>query len=160
MKLERKKLEILFAILVIFTIGSILTQNQTSRSKEQCSQEIIRNKSNTNPIIDLKNPKTSEFWNVPFIHINGNWSATNISYPWCYGSGKINDPYVIENVSITLTSTSHHGIVIQNSTIDYFVINNCTITGFNKLATDGIVLMDSNNGTIINNNATKCNFGF
>ena len=45
------------------------------------------------------------------------------------GSGSIDDPYRIENWSITTDGIAHYGIEIRNTTA-FFIIQNCTITQF------------------------------
>jgi len=71
---------------------------------------------------------------------------------WCTGSGTWSDPYIIENIIInTLGSTTGSGIFINNSKHDYFIIRNCTI--FNNVV--GIRLVNTCNGTIINNNCSN-----
>lgn len=46
------------------------------------------------------------------------------------GSGTKNDPYIIENWNIVFDGIAHHGIHITN-TDAYFMIRNCTVSGFN-----------------------------
>ncbi len=91
MKLETQKLEIIFVILVIFTICSILTQNQTSNSGEQCFQDEIQENTKDHSIDNIINLRASATWNLNYIEINplgGNgswsWAATQL---WWSGSG-------------------------------------------------------------------------
>jgi len=105
--------------------------------------------------INLKSPKKSGYWNLQFIHIDGNWSHTAGNYTWCSGDGSWNNPYIIENVTIDASnSPTGSGILINNSKNDYFFINNCTVynagIGYND---SGIKLENTNNGTIT---GSKC----
>jgi len=83
-----------------------------------------------------------------------NWSYTAVTYDWCTGNGKLNDPYVIENITIN-GENSGSCIEIRNSNV-YFNIDGCTL--FNSsLGTDpnfsaGIKLINVTNGKIENNN--------
>ncbi|MFX1500152.1 MAG: NosD domain-containing protein [Promethearchaeota archaeon] len=107
---------------------------------------------------NLKTPKSSGYWTLNFIHINGssvgNWSNT-AAEEWCAGSGTWSDPYIIENVTIDANnSPTGSGILIQNSKNDYFIIRNCTIYPGPKSYTAGITLTNTNNGTLINNTSS------
>ncbi|MBD3195681.1 MAG: hypothetical protein GF317_11525 [Candidatus Lokiarchaeota archaeon] len=117
----------------IFFIGTILPNN-----------EILNNeKSYYKPPLTLKYSGT---WNLSHIHINNNWSLTE-QEEWCY---KINDVYIIENVSIDAKNVGH-GILIENSTLA-FIIRNCTIVN-SGLGTDdsGILLYNTSNGFLYRN---------
>ena len=91
-----------------------------------------------------------------------NWLITNATYDWCSGSGLINDPYIIENVTIDALSYPH-GIFIENSNV-YFKIRNCVV--YNAYSR-GIRLNRVDNGIIYNNTSSqndngifinRCNF--
>jgi len=113
----------------------------------------------TNP---KKNPdlKSSLYWNnFTFIYITGtNWS-TAVGQGWCSGSGNWSDPYTIENMMIDASSSpTGSGILIENSKNSFFVIKNVTV--FNTpsgTSNAGIKLISSNNGTLININASNNN---
>jgi len=100
-----------------------------------------------------KNPKKSGYWNLPFIHVDANWSYTAGNYSWCYGNGSLINPYIIENVKINASSSPIvSGIFIQNSLDNYFIIRNCTI--FNAGSKDsaaGIRLSNVKKGKLMNN---------
>ncbi len=107
--------------------------------------------------ISLKNPKQSGYWNnFSFIYINDNWS-TAAGFAWCSGDGSWDKPYTLENLTIDATSSpTGSGIFINNSRNDYFRINNCTV--FNTSAglyNAGIKLVNTNNGTLIDNNCSN-----
>lgn len=99
---------------------------------------------------DLKNSLTSGK-----IHINNNWSNARDT-EICSGSGIYSDPYVIEDLIIDCGG-SGSGIFIENSKISYFIIRNCTIynsgDGYisGQIFNAGIKLLETSNGTIINN---------
>ncbi|MFX1344139.1 MAG: nitrous oxide reductase family maturation protein NosD [Promethearchaeota archaeon] len=101
--------------------------------------------------------KQAGFWEIEPFEIydddpTRNWLITKATYDWCSGSGTLNDPYVIENVTIDGSGSGmNHCIRIQNS-IAYFIINNCTLyNGFDY----GIVLSSVSNGLLKENNCSN-----
>ena len=103
---------------------------------------------------NVKIPKQSAGYTVSFIHVDGNWSATESIYSWCSGDGSWGNPYTIENVIIDAPTGS--GIFINNSKNDYFIIRNCTVYNAGGGVYDGgIKLENSNNGTLTNNNCSN-----
>lgn len=108
------------------------------------------------------NPKSAGYWNLTGtpILIDGNWSDTQFAYPWCTGSGTINKPYRIENVTIDGRQKSSC-IKIKN-TNEYFVIQNCT---FYNTTTEGVTfeqagvwLENADNGKILDCYFTQSNY--
>ncbi|KKM74451.1 hypothetical protein LCGC14_1400180 [marine sediment metagenome] len=100
--------------------------------------------------------KTASFWNLPYIHINDNWSLTEQTYAWVSGNGTWNNPYVIENVTIN-AQNSTNCILIENSNTDYFILRNNTLVNSSRGVSwgdAGIKLFNSQRGTIINNDAS------
>ncbi|MHA1931427.1 MAG: right-handed parallel beta-helix repeat-containing protein, partial [Promethearchaeota archaeon] len=98
--------------------------------------------------------KSAGFWNLGPIEIDDddptkNWLITATTYDWCTGSGIINDPYRIENVTIN-GGGSMSCIDISNSEV-YFIIKNCTV--FNS--GNGIYLTNVKNGSIIKSNCSN-----
>jgi len=83
------------------------------------------------------------------IHINNNWSDAKDA-GICNGSGVINDPYVITDLTID-GGGSKNCILIGNSS-DYFTIRNCIVYN-SQYGMDyaGIKLHNTNNGLLINN---------
>ena len=70
--------------------------------------------------------------------------------PWCSGSGTINNPYVIENVTID-SAESGHCLYIRDSNV-YFTIRNCSFLNAGSLGMNsGIRMQNTNHGKIINN---------
>ena len=63
------------------------------------------------------------------------------------GSGTENDPYIIENWTISGNGSVESGILIKN-TDAYFIIRNCTLAFFNKEFYSGIKLSNVVNGRI------------
>lgn len=61
------------------------------------------------------------------------------------GSGTEGDPYIIENWVIVYDEIAEHGIFV-NDTDAYFIIRNCTISGFIKKYCAGIRLDNVENG--------------
>ncbi|HDZ17102.1 hypothetical protein LCGC14_1213810 [marine sediment metagenome] len=106
------------------------------------------------------NLKGADYWLLPGAQIfidnsnpNYNWSKTANENDWCNGNGSLNNPYVIENVTIDATSSpTGCGIYINNSQTEYFTIRNVTVynagSGYYNA---GIKLENTNNGTLKNN---------
>ncbi|MFX1432021.1 MAG: NosD domain-containing protein, partial [Promethearchaeota archaeon] len=94
--------------------------------------------------------RKSGYWLVDYIEINQTdplktWEVINQTYPWCSGEGTIDDPYIIENVSINAKNYDI-GISIYSSKGIYFKIINCLIQN----ATIGIQLDTTDDGMVIN----------
>ena len=109
---------------------------------------------------DENDLKKSEFFTEFFIHIDNNdpaknWSYTASSYAWCSGDGSWGNPYTIENVTIDESgSPTGNGILISNSRNEYFIIQNCTIYEAEAWM-GGIMLFNTANGSLINNNCSN-----
>jgi parallel beta-helix repeat protein len=104
--------------------------------------------------------KEAGYWEIGPIEIDDenptkNWSITASTYDWCNGSGLIDDPYIIENVTIDGQNVNNC-IRIDNSDV-YFMIKNCTlINGLGEYwHSGGIRLENVSKGTIFNN---TCSF--
>ena len=145
---SNKKSKILITCGLLFMILNIIsTYNIFSGS---LSTERIN--MDDNEYINLKSPKNSGFWNVNFIHINGNWTTARTNLNWVQGgNGSWNDPYIIENVTIDALG-SGCGILIENSS-DYFIIRNCTISN----GSIGIKIEKAKNAKITNNKIKNFN---
>ena len=115
-----KKGYLFISILMIFLI-LLLNPVYFNRSEKP---EIKSNKETKS--YSKENLKISEHWDLTFIHVDYNWTATNITYGWCYGKGTVEEPYIVENVTIN-GGGSAIGIIIEN-TREYFEIRNCIIT--------------------------------
>ncbi len=111
-----------------------------------------------------KNLKSSGFWNLTGTPISidddnhsKNWSITAATYDWCSGSGTLNDPYLIENVTIDGQGLGSC-ITIRNSD-EYFIIRNCTLnnSGSNPDTDGGIKLEGVDHGKLINNSCSDNN---
>ncbi|HEY0088204.1 MAG TPA: collagen-like protein, partial [Candidatus Lokiarchaeia archaeon] len=98
-----------------------------------------------------ENLKISEHWALTFIHVDYNWTTTNITYDWCYGKGTVDEPYIVENVTIS-GGGSAIGIIIEN-TREYFEIRNCNITNVEI----GIKILNATNIKITNTVITNIN---
>ena len=105
-------------------------------------------------------PKSSSFWVIGPIHIDGNavgsgahnWTWAE-AQPWCSGNGSLVNPYLLENITID-AEWNDNGILIENSNGYYFTIRNCTLmnAGTTLMGNAGIKLISTSNGTIENNN--------
>lgn len=117
-----------------------------------------------NSVDELKDPinlKSAAYWELTeAITIDDsltgldahNWTWA-VSQAWCSGSGIYGDPFLIENVSITISS-GDFGISIENSnTTTYFRINNVTIVN-TDVSGSGILLNNTYNGEVF---SSTCN---
>lgn len=98
-------------------------------------------------------PENSGHWTLSgtTIYIDNNWSDTRDTYAWCSGSGTVNQPYIIENLTID-GMQQRSGMVIKN-TNDYFEIRNVTIlnttTDWSTQYDRGIFIDTVANGKIV-----------
>ncbi|MFX1327538.1 MAG: NosD domain-containing protein [Promethearchaeota archaeon] len=107
----------------------------------------------------------SKTWDLSgtVIHINNNWSATAFKYEWCSGNGTINNPYLLEN--ITIDALGNVACIIIENSDDFFIIQRCTLYNslYNLLIdetyNDGIKLINVDNGLIKNNNFSSNGYG-
>ena len=104
-------------------------------------------------IDSTENLNGSDFWVLPRIHIDANWSVTASTYEWCTGLGSSSNPYIIENVTID-AQNSGSCIYIEN-TNDYFIIQNCTLINSQASPNAAIRLDYVSNGKIFDNNITN-----
>ena len=108
--------------------------------------------------------KSAGYWELGPIEIDDNipsknWLYTATTYDWCSGSGTFLDPYIIENITIDGGYTDAC-ILIKNSHDSYFIIRNCTVyNSGNGVPEGGIVLQDTDNGVLIDNNCSNNNIG-
>ena len=138
----------LFLILIqgslIISLDKLIQNNAKIENEKQKFDQLKNSMYNVSPII---------------INGNGGWASIAISESWCYGSGIINNPYIIENITID-GQGSGSCIEIKNSNV-YFIIRNCTVynssLGFGLDLHAGIRLEDVSNGKLINNTSTNNN---
>jgi parallel beta-helix repeat protein len=117
----------------------------------------LNEESGDSELFEIENLKKSDYWDeddISFIHITGaNWTQTNQTYDWCNGKGIKDNPYVIENITLN-GNNSRSCIIIEDSTLVYFIIRNCTLYNSTSSNNAGIKLINTNNGTLINNNCS------
>jgi len=156
----RKKNALIFFLLLINLFLSLIF------IKTEIISDELQNTEDKNEIFvrlnHLKNPK---FWNLTGSPIyiddcrsNCNWEKMSSKYDWCYGSGTLEDPYIIENVIIN-GKNSGSCITIRNSNV-YFIIKNCILYNSGWSFFDwgsAIKLINTNNGKILNNNCSYNN---
>jgi parallel beta-helix repeat protein len=101
----------------------------------------------------------TQYGNHAPIRINGNDEFTTENGV-TGGSGTANDPYRIENWVIVSDNSTSQGIFI-NDTDAYFVIRNCSVSGFHYLDEfrQGINLSEVTNGKIEDTTASECPTG-
>ncbi len=109
---------------------------------------------------EIDGPRSSGFWVMEPLHIKDSGGGGDYTWAqavledWCNGSGTLNYPYVIENITID-AGWSANGILIEDSNNKFFTIRNCTVmnSGTTIDANAGIELRSTSNGTIEDN---KC----
>ncbi len=88
--------------------------------------------------------KMASYWVLTNkITIDNNWSDTKDTYDWCSGSGTINEPYTIENVTMNMQSTD--GCIEIRNTNDFFIIKNSSFLNTHD-SENGIFLYNVRNG--------------
>ncbi len=113
-------------------------------------------KSNEKQTISF-NTRSSRSWffnesiEIDDLSIN-NWEWVE-TQEWCDGSGTIEDPYVIENITID-AKNSGSCLKISNSQA-YFIIRNCTLYNSSLGIEAGINLINTSNGQILENNCSN-----
>ena len=123
---SKKKLNIVrvLFLLVLFFVGNYYLGNPINNK--------MNRETNNYTLTNVEILGTSGHWNLaPFViddsatgvgaH-NWTWAETQ---PWCSGSGTLENPYLIENVTID-GENSGNCITIKNSA-KYFRIENCTV---------------------------------
>ncbi|MFX1420541.1 MAG: hypothetical protein ACFE9N_16715, partial [Promethearchaeota archaeon] len=105
-----------------------------------------------------KKLKNVDYWNLTGAPIDiddnnpsKNWETTVATYNWCRGTGTLQDPYIIENVTIDGQGVGSC-IKISNSN-EHFIIRNCTLlhSGSAFSVDAGIYLFDVFYGVLIEN---------
>ncbi|MHA2101007.1 MAG: NosD domain-containing protein, partial [Candidatus Kariarchaeaceae archaeon] len=128
----------LFSFLSFPSIFNELNANEENKNKLSIDSVLIE-------------PRVSAQYNESLIHIDGNdpnnWTYTVGNNTWCYGSGTIEDPYIIENVTVD-SSNTRTGILIEN-TDKYFIIRNCDVKNSELSANEGGIKFNNvDNGNI------------
>ncbi|MFX0021273.1 MAG: OmpL47-type beta-barrel domain-containing protein [Candidatus Hermodarchaeota archaeon] len=103
----------------------------------------------------------SDYWDLsgsPILIDNSDpskdWAYTAFNYDWCTGSGTVEDPYIIANVTINGQNLGNC-ITIQNSNV-FFIIRNCTLYNSTGGYWDGgIKLKNVRNGQLIDNDCSE-----
>lgn len=153
---KKKKCFLFFGMILVLTLAT----SYNFHINERTSAEDIYQNTNINL-------KTAGYWDltgslilIDDSDIEKNWSHTASTNPWCSGSGTLNDPYTIENVTIDGQDADVNCISIKNSKSSYFVIKNCTlINSGGSVDSVGIRLEGVNNGRLINNTIDNCGSG-
>jgi len=113
--MKQNRIIILFSLFFIFVLFNFLTQEIKITSINQ-----------------EKDLDSSDSWVLSRVFIDDsdpdhNWSKTASENDWCYGSGTIENPYIIENVTINYQTVDFGGLIdIRNSNV-YFIIRDCTL---------------------------------
>ena len=159
--LRRKRNNILFMILAFSIVFSAFWFIQDVYS---VNSESIANNYQNDEIL-----KVNGKWELNILwiddHGTGNYTwAQAVLEDWCSGNGLSNDPYIIENVTITSTN---YLFEIRNSEA-YFMIKDCTIWTdiymlnvkngifYDNNIDDDIRIHNGNNNFIINNTIVGC----
>ena len=127
---------------------NVLIDNGVCMYEDYCTGNIFENNSCINPKFQspilIDDSATGEGAN--------NWTWAE-SQPWCSGSGTLNEPYIIEDLTISGLGLTD-GIEILNSDV-YFIIRNCKI-----FDADAAIYLDTvNNSLLIENNCSNNGMG-
>lgn len=157
--LRKKKTLIIFLLFIDLFLSHIFIKIEIIKDEPDNNEKIREVNDSTAHL------KISGFWDLTESPIyiddcqsNCNWEKVSSEYEWCYGSGTLDNPYIIENVIIN-GKNSGSCITIRNSDV-YFIIKNCIFynSGWSIFNWDsGIKLVNTNNGKIINNNCSHNN---
>ena len=143
--MEKRKfimLMVLGALFIIFCAGPTTIVHENNAVTNQMGDHL----------------KLSGYWDSSQILIDDRgvegltWAEIAVE-DWCVGSGTLEEPYIIENLTVTSNFVGDC-LLIQNSDA-YFIIRNCTFYNSgntNSPAVEaGIKLSNVNNGKLINN---------
>lgn len=116
--------KVFFIMIFIFSflmIKNIIFDNSRIKS--------VNNSESFSKLDSINNLKSSGNWELSPIYINDNdpnysWSKTATENDWCRGNGTLNEPYIIENITINGQYT-YSCLAIEFSNV-YFLIRNCT----------------------------------
>lgn len=128
---------VIFFGLFITSFNSLLTKSIIIDTREEFNSKI----------------KTTGYWVLPSIVIDDmgggdySWEEATLE-PWCNGSGTLNDPYIIQNITFNW-GFMQDNLLIKNS-ISYFKIENCTFTN-SYSGRYGIHLNNVSNGQLTDN---------
>jgi len=161
----KKSSKCLSIIAVLGLLLLVLSSGSLNYSTMLIEGEEINEEGRDNPLT----PVSSGNWVINELYINRwNEAGTNGTFealldkPWCSGTGSWDDPFIIENLTIDASkSSTGSGIIIQdyNGIGIYFIIRNCKIYNAGSSGHGaGILLLDTNNGTLLNNNCSN-NYG-
>jgi len=148
-KKKQNLVRVLF-LLVLFFVGNYYLANPINN---KVNREI-----NNYTLTNVEILGTSGHWNLaPFVIDDSGggdytWEEASAE-TWCSGSGTLEEPYLIENVTIDGGNLANC-ITIKNSD-KYFRIENCTVFNSGAGAYEAGIHLDlAGNGTLINNNCS------
>ena len=150
MKTKRIVLISLFFFLILFLIP---------HNNQELKEIIVENTEIKN---DHKNPETSALYiEITTQYIDPlstdttkHWSWYANNKGWCSGTGSSSNPFIIDNLEIDVSSGSC--LIINNTNGIYFEVRNSKFIDAQSGGTNaGIVIINTNNGKIINCNVSK-----
>ncbi len=148
-KKKQNIVRVLF-LLVLFFVGNYYMANPIN---SKVNREI-----NSYTLTNVDILRTSGHWNLaPFVIDDSGggdytWEEASAE-TWCSGSGTLEEPYLIENV--TVNGGNLGSCITINNSAKYFRIENCTVFNSGVGTYDaGIRLDHAGNGTLINNNCS------
>ena len=124
----------LVILILILNINSSLINESNFQLENGFTENSISSKSSISLNYSISNPK--------IITKNSQFSLHGFS-----GNGTIEDPYIIENLSI---SNNTSDLIVIESTTVYFIIRNCFLNSINN-SFNGISLENVSNGLLVNN---------
>ena len=141
-------------IIITISLGIILTISHGINNSYDMNYQ-LKSLDNDNTIIsDNRFLEIANYWELLSpIEINdrgtNNWTWAESQTWFGGGNGTLNNPYIIENVTINVNNNFSYCIRVQNSS-KYFIIQNCTVM---KASITGIFLTNVSNSKLILNNA-------
>ena len=105
---------------------------------------------------------TSGSWTLSRVIIDDtdpdlSWSKISSENPWCYGSGTLADPYIVENITINYQYVYRGGLLeVRNSRV-YFIIRHCSLYRTRDSYGSGIFLLNTTNGHVTENYCSNAN---
>ncbi|MFX0188742.1 MAG: right-handed parallel beta-helix repeat-containing protein [Candidatus Hodarchaeota archaeon] len=138
---------------LLVTFGVILLALSIFSTFTQIQDKSVNSAFQTPNTIENKQPKSAGSWSFESAIVinatgdgvsNYNWTTASAE-EWCSGSGTEGDPYLLENMTISVNNTGA-GLQILNSGV-FFTLHNVTVTNVNATG-DGLSLYNVENGTV------------
>ena len=156
---DKMKFKKIWMIYLFFIIYLAFLSNTIQNYKFLLNTRSFLIDKNEEYVSDNNSLRSAQFWQLPPIIIDAtasgvgahNWTWA-VNQEWCNGSDNLDDPYILENITINGQNSSSC-IEIRNSNV-YFIIRNCS-TFNSSLGNAGIKLVGTQNGCLYSNNCSN-----